>query len=261
MTKQEQRKLVAELWDEDNLPLVCEQLLEKGVEPRLILRRAEPVLIDLAKGYYYSAKQFLEAIAPFYGHTLTQEDILEMIGYVKNKMIYFYLYEKGPEYGINFDKLVVGKSFVAAHTRYSHQNFEMLVERLGFDSDDLLDIITDVDVVKTLGDCPEEHYEKILQDILEYPHFEYNINDIAARHLDMIGYGATANDTMQLVEVMGVLIKHGANIFDIDRFGENVLKLKQFEGKNWTDYEQDKYIEILEAHGAKSQTVLNLMGA
>ena len=229
-TRQEQRKRIIEVFakinDDFNLADACRQLLDEGIEMMLLLRKAKEVFGPWIEDYYFEpegAKRFMEVMQPFWEHGLDQETTLAKIEeFINDEAFYFFLYKRGVHYGIKFDKLEIGKRFLAMFTEYAHTHFELLVRGFDLDSDDLLEIITDPAVVGTVGIKPDS-YETILEDCLDLELFEYDINDVALRYIDRIGYSTTP---IWLVEVMGILVDNGAEAIDIDEFAENVLELK-----------------------------------
>ena len=254
--RKQQRKRIAEVFAkiDENFTLAdaCEQLLAEEIDVRLLLRKAEEIFTPWIKDYHREpegARKFLSAMQPFWKRRLLNQDIIlnRIDGYVKDEEFYFFIYKRAPQYGMEFGKVEVGKYLLINCTEYVHTHFENLVRGFNLDSDDLIEIINDPIVVKAIGISPDQ-YESILEDILDSDYFEYTINDIARRYLDVIGY---ATNPIWLVRVMAVLLDNGAaNVIDIDTFAENALKLKEAEGVNWDSTNQSFYEELLEKYGA-----------
>ncbi len=262
-TRQEQRRRIAEVFakidDNFSLAKACEQLLDEGVEMALLFRKAKAIFGPWIEDYYFEpegAREFLNTMRPFWARGLELETMLDKIEeFVRDEAFYFFLYKRGPRYGMKFNKLEIGKRFLAKFTEYAHTHFKLLARGFDLDSDDLVEIITDPAVVGTVGIIPDT-YETILEDCLDLDLFEYNINDIASRYLDRIGYSTAP---IWLVEVMGRLIDNGADVIDIDEFGNNVLELKEKEGVNWSSVDQDFYENLLEKYGADQRIIEALM--
>ena len=254
MTKQEQRKHIAKVFakinDDFSLAEACEQLHEEGIDEKLLFRKSKEIFGVWIRNYYFEpekARDFMAVMQTFWNRGLDQKTTLDKIEeFIEDETFYFFLYKRGPRYGMKFDKVELGKHFLIDFTDYVHTHFQMLLEGFELSSDDILEIITDPTVVSIVGVNPDT-YETILEDCLDSNCFEYDIDDIADRYVDVIGYSTAP---IWLIEVMGRLIDNGASVIDIDNFAENVLFLKEKEGVNWSLADQDFYEDLLSKFGA-----------